>query len=122
MNTRSFPFARETSFPSVKVPTGLVRSQVPVDPLPAGVTSFMFVNSYPLWVRVVGTKQDAPFVPASEGVGWLLPPGFVGIFSTQSPQFMSGIAVARPGFPIADGNGNVLYPDAHVETFYGSGA
>lgn len=94
-------------------------------------TSFCVVNSFPIWVRLRGSGRVAQigardgaaptFKPVEDGRGWLFPPGFMGVFSTQYPKWVSGMAVERPGFPIKDDEGNPLYPNAVLELSYGRG-
>jgi hypothetical protein len=48
------------------------------------------------------TGQAIPTIPLlaqSDGLDWLLPPGFWGVFSTQYPFFMSAIALSMPIAP-----------------------
>lgn len=118
--TRTFPFKRDLSVSPVMVPAKDTASKVTMGQLPSGVTSFAMVNAYPFFIRLLGSSGT--FKPAVEGDGWLVPPGHFGVYSTQSPQFLSCIAVDRPGFPIKDGSGVLLYPNAVLELFYGSGA
>lgn len=112
---------RRSSNP-VLVPATDVPSQVTVPSMPAGVTTFCAVNSYPVWIRLKGTGTGNPFSPVAEHEGWLFPPGHFGVYATQFPAFMSAIAVDRPGFPIKNMDGELLYPNAAIEISYGSGA
>lgn len=48
------------------------------------------------------TGQPVPTTPLlalPDGLDWLLPPGFWGVFSTQYPFFMSAIALPMPIAP-----------------------
>lgn len=105
------------------VPAKDTASYKEIGVLPDGVTSFGAINSYPVYIRLLGTPMSAtqPNL-AKEGDGWLFPPGHFGIYSTQFPKGLSAIAVARPGFPIKGSDGKLLYPEAALELFYGSGA
>ena len=121
--TMTKPFRRNLSVSPIPVPATDEASYVEIGRLPEGVTSFGAVNSYPIYIRLLGTAMgDATPNMASEGNGWLFPPGHFGIYSTQFPKGVSAIAVDRPGFPIHDDDGELLYPEAHLELFYGSGA
>lgn len=84
-------------------------------------TSFHVVNPNPFYVRLRGSSGEGDDI--GEGEGWLWPPGFVGVYSAQYPSFVSAIAVARPGFPIADASGAFLYEGtaAPIELAYGIG-
>lgn len=106
----------------VIVPAHDTPSQVQVTTIPEGATTFMAVNSYPVWIRLRGTTGDGSFTAVEEHKGWLFPPGHIGVYATQFPKWMSAMAVERPGFPIKDENGALLYPDACIEISYGSGA
>lgn len=119
--TRSFPFRRNTQVSPFVIPAGLTASQMEIGPLPQGITSFGMVNSYPVWMRLLGSSEATGFMPAQEGDGWLIPPYHFGIYSTQYPKWISVIAVARPNFPITNGSGQALYPTAALEIFYGAG-
>lgn len=113
-NTRDFPFKRNTSIEPVRVKAD--GSKVSVPPLPEGSTSFGVDNTYPVYIRLVGTGYGAAqWNQAAEGKGWIFGPGKHGPFSTQFPEFMSAIAVERPGYPVSNA------PNAELEVFYGSG-
>lgn len=120
IQNRNFPFRRNTAFGPILVPAGFEPSSVAVGVMPDGITAFAAINSYPVWMRLVGGAMGP--VSVTDDTGWLFPPGFFGIFSTQSPRWVSCVAVDRPGFPIADENGDPLYPDARLELLYGSGS
>lgn len=61
-------------------------------------SSFQVTNPNLCWVRFRGaTNADDK---CSEGQGRCIPPGFVGVYSTQNPQFLTTLPVARPGYPI----------------------
>lgn len=122
IQTKSSPFRRNLSVSPIMIPAKDTASYVLIGKLPDGVTSFGVINSYPVYIRLLGTPMSSPSpLLAVEGDGWLFPPGHFGIYSTQFPKGLSCIAVARPGFPIKSG-GSLLYPDAALELFYGSGA
>lgn len=86
---------------------------VPADYIPETAESFEVTNSNSCWVRLKGFKAGQTGA-VEEGKGWLFPPGFKGVFSTQRPHRMSAMAVARPGFPIP----SELVP---LELTYGNG-
>lgn len=119
---RTFPFRRNTAVSPFMIPATDQPSKVAIGPLPDGITSFGMVNTYPVHIRLVGTPADGEFNPAAEGVGWIVPPGHFGVYTTQFPKWVSAIAVDRPGFPIKDSSGALLYPQARLELFYGSGS
>lgn len=123
IQTKSAPFRRNLAVSPIMVPATDQASFKLLGALPDGVTSFGVVNSYPVYIRLLGTPMSADNpVMATPTDGWLFPPGHFGIYSTQFPKGLSCLAVARPGFPIKDANGALLYPDAALELFYGSGA
>lgn len=131
-SSNNFPFRRTTD--PFMIPATDVASQVSIGTElvgTKGLTSFSMVNSYPIWIRLKGSgvirlttgTMSGTFSPVEEGKGWLIPPGpFFGVFTTQYPVWVSCLAVARPGFPIKDGSGALLYPEAVVELAYGGGA
>jgi hypothetical protein len=122
MNSRNFPFRRNLAVSPIMVPATDEPSFVSLGKLPESVTSFGIVNSYPVYIRLLGTPMGGPQQMAAEGKGWLVPPGHFGVYSTQFPMGLSCIAVERPGFPLFDDDGDLLYPQAALELFYGSGA
>ncbi|KQM18383.1 hypothetical protein [Novosphingobium sp. Leaf2] len=120
---KNAPFRRNLAVSPIMVPAIDTASYVLLGALPNGVTSFGVVNSYPIWIRLLGTPMGATEpAKANEHDGWLFPPGHFGIYSTQFPMGLSCIAVTRPNFPTYDDSGALLYPDAALELFYGSGA
>jgi hypothetical protein len=122
MNQRDFPFKRNTAIEPVAIPAKDTASKIKVPMLPEGSTSFGVDNAFPIFIRLVGTGYGAAqFNAAAEGKGWIFGPGKHGPFSTQFPEFMSAIAVDRPGYPIKNADGTLRYPDAALEVFYGSG-
>lgn len=119
--SRNFPFRRNPLVSPIMIPATDVASQVEVGPLPEGVTSFGMVSSFPIWIRLLGSSETSGFRAAQEWDGWLVPPYHFGIYSTQYPKWVSCIAVDRPNFPIRNADGGLLYPEAKLELFYGSG-
>lgn len=83
------------------------------------VTSFHVVNPNPFYCRLRGATGE-PSDNIVDNEGWLWPPGFVGVYSTQYPAFVSCIAVERPGFPLRDDEGALL-PFYPLELAYGIG-
>ncbi len=121
--SRTFPFKRNLTVSPVLVPATNQASFVTLGRLPDSVTSFAMVNSYPVWIRLVGTPMESQQNQMASGnTGWLVPPGHFGVYSTQFPRGLSALAVDRPGFPLLNSNGNLMYPQATLELFYGSGA
>lgn len=123
MADETFPFRRATN--PLFIPCGLTPVQVTVDTdalRKLGVGSFLAVNKNNFWVRFRGsggpTSVDAGvYAPATATTGFGFPPGFVGVFSTRLPLYLSAIAIDTPAFPLpADLTGAVL------EVSYGSGA
>lgn len=123
MIARNGPFRRNLSVSPIMVPATDEASFVALGRLPQGVTSFGVINSYPVYIRLLGTPMgQAQPSRANDGDGWLFPPGHFGIYATQFPKGLSCIAVERPGFPLYSEDGELLYPDAALEIFHGSGA
>ena len=113
------PFRRLTNpllVPVTTSPTADNALIVPANFIPPGATSFCVVNSNLCWVRLMGTGGGASApVAVQDYQGWLFPPGFFGVFSTQLPIWMSAGAFARDGYPLA---GLTLQP---LEVSYGEG-
>lgn len=105
---------RRTKNPAL-VPVGPTASQFPVPDgmVSLDVNAFQVMNSNNCYVRLMGSRGT--FAPVAEGLGWLFPPGFTAVYGTQRPNFMSALAVDRPGFPIA---GLTFVP---LEVSYGVG-
>lgn len=97
----TFAFRRITDPLQVPVAAEPTKFDVPADFFAEGgpgykTTAFLVVNPNMCWVRLRGTSSG-PHRPVSPRMGWLFPPGFVGVFSTQYPVTMSAMAVAMPG-------------------------
>jgi len=125
IQTQMFAFRKQPGLDPVVVPALPTASLVDVQPLPNGVTTVLVVNAWPVWVRASATPLDvedeAQAVRAAEGKDYIFPPYFMGVFATSFPSFVSAIAVPRPDYPVANGSGTALYPDAKLELMYGSG-
>lgn len=129
-SANNFPFRLLTA--PFKVPATDEPSQVEVGPTllaTKGIASVSITNSFPIWIRIVGSgsiraingAMSGSFIEADEDNSYLIPPApFWGIFSTTYPIWLSAVAVARPDCPIMDG-GSLLYPEAVLEVAYGGG-
>jgi hypothetical protein len=122
-STQTIPFRRMSDPVQVSIgPTAQV-TMIPPDRLkdPANGTplsSFYVVNPNNVYVRAKGFTNvaDCTNPGVTPTTGWLWPPGFVGIFSTQFPVCASAMAVPMPGFPIT---ASTTY--APLEWSYGPG-
>lgn len=97
---------------ALKVPVTTTPSQANALTIPEGfinpqLKAFLVVNPNTCWVGLRGTSrvmgQPDPTqatLANSDGADWLFPPHHFGVYSTQSPLFMSAIALAMPGFPV----------------------
>jgi hypothetical protein len=122
-STQTIPFRRMTEPVQVNIgptpqmtmvpPTSL---KDPMNGLP--LSSFYVVNPNQVWVRVKGFNNatDCQNIGVTPTTGWLWPPGFVGVFSTQFPVCASAMAVSMPGYPITQ---STTY--APLEWSYGPG-
>lgn len=101
------PFRRITD-PFI-LPVGLTvqRFDVPNDLRVQDMRQFLVVNPNPFWVRLKGSRDT--YTPVSETTGWLFPPGFFGVFSSQYPMFMSTLAVSRQGIDAGTGTLELAY-------------
>jgi hypothetical protein len=112
MSDNSFAFRRmtdplllpiATTATKFDVPDGYFRGAGPG----AGAQSFWVCNANNFWVRLKGSTGT--YVAVTDTTGWLFPPGFVGAFSTQFPQFMSTMAVTRQGLTAGTGTLEISY-------------
>lgn len=122
-STQTIPFRRMTDPVQVNIgPTPQITVipaatlKDPKNGLP--LSSFYVANPNQVWVRVKGfdTLADCQNIGVTPTTGWLWPPGFVGVFSTQYPFCASAMAVPMPGYPIT---ASTTY--APLEWAYGPG-
>jgi hypothetical protein len=106
-STQSIPFRRISDPVQLTVAATPTMTMVPQDRLKdpksgQRVTSFYVVNPNSVYVRFKGfsTADDCANQAVTPTTGWLVPPGFVGVFSTQYPMCGSTLAVSMPGNPI----------------------
>ena len=85
------------------VPTGFFDPSGPA----AGAMSFWVCNANNFWVRLKGS--NGTYTAVTDTTGWLFPPGYIGSFSTQFPQFMSTLAVTRQGVKAGTGTLELSY-------------
>lgn len=95
------------------IPPNVLKDPVSGQP----VTTFYVVNPNQVYVRAKGFSNaaDCQNVGVTSSTGWLWPPGFVGVFSTQFPICASVMAVPMPGYPLTGSY-------APLEWSYGLGA
>lgn len=84
---------------SWRVPCGEEASQVHIGmemlrSLP--INTFMAINTSAYWVRLKGSSSE--FTPVEDWKGWVIAPGQTIEHETQYPEWVSGIAIERPGF------------------------
>lgn len=111
MADNNFCFRRATDPFLLTVGPTAQKFDVPVDLKAAGYTSFCVVNPNPFWVRLRGS--NITYAAVTSTTGWMFPPGFFGIFSTQYPEFMSAMSVTAQGLTAGTGV---------LEVSYGGGA
>lgn len=109
----AFPFRRLTEPLLLPVGPESQTTAVPSGFIPQGAKSFLVVNRNPFWVRLRGANAATSSNPAglvvTPDTGWLFPPGFWGVFSTQQPEFMATISVPFMGIPAGTGTLEVSY-------------
>lgn len=122
-STQTSPFRRVSEPVRVMIGPNPQSTMIPPEQLrdPANgllLSSFLVVNPNNVWVRVKGftNADDCNKVGVTPTTGWLWPPGFVAVFSTQFPVCASAMAVSMPGFPIT---ANTTF--VPVEWSYGPG-
>lgn len=88
-----------------------------------GVTSYKMQNDNPFWCWYRGWNGNGG-MPAIKEFGHYIGPGQTDINTSQTPDWIAAIPVARPGFPLYDGNGNWLFSAWESRLIYtlGSGA
>lgn len=106
-STQGMPFRRMSEPLQLTVGPESQPTMVPQSYLndPVGgqpLSSFMVVNPNQVWVRFKGfsSQADCTNVGVTPTTGWLVPPGFVGVFSTQRPVCGAVMAVSMPGYEI----------------------
>lgn len=116
--TRALPVA------VVNTPTVQNATTVPDGFILPSYNAFGVFNPNTCCVGLRGTSrptgQSMPTVPLlaqADGLDWLLPPGFWGVFSTQYPFFMSAIALSMPIAPDVPADGAL----AALRVWYGMG-
>ncbi|TXN36346.1 hypothetical protein [Methylobacterium sp. WL7] len=122
-STQTIPFRRMSEPVMVQIGPTPQTTMIPAaslkDPMNGlPLSSFYVVNPNSVYVRVKGFSNaaDCANIGVTETTGWLWPPGFVGVFSTQYPFCASAMAVSKPGFPIT---ASTTY--APLEWSYGPG-
>lgn len=106
----NFAFKRMTRallVPVVNSPTAATALTVPDGFIKPSYNAFQIFNPNTCVVGLRGTSRmtgdpvpTAPLIVyANNGVDWEFPPGFVGVYSTQYPYFMSAAAVSLPIAP-----------------------
>jgi hypothetical protein len=105
----SIAFRRMTRALPVNVslsPSASNATAVPADLIKPSYNAFAVFNPNSCVVGLRGTSRaqgqavpTTPLIAQADGLDWLFPPGFLGVFSTQYPYFMSAIALAFPAYP-----------------------
>lgn len=125
MSDFTFSFRRMTkalSVPVVNVPSQATALEVPDGFIKPSYKAFMVFNPNVCVVSLRGTSQ-APGQPKptvanlAQDDDWNFTPGFVGVFSTQNPIWMTAKAFATPIYPVVPPD-NQLVP---LKVFYGIG-
>lgn len=123
--TGTFPFRRISEPVMVAIGPAAQMTAVPASTLTnpntgLPLTTFHVANPNKVWVRLKGYSAASDCSNPNTGVtpttGWLWPPGYVGVYSTQFPMCVSAMAVPEPGYPL---DSSVTY--APLELSYGTG-
>lgn len=90
----------------VNIPSEANATTVPAGFIQPSYNAFGVFNPNTCCVGLRGTSRPTgqpdptkPLLAQTDGLDWLLPPGFWGVFSTQYPFFMSAIALSMPIAP-----------------------
>lgn len=113
----SIAFRRMTRAIGVTVantPTTGNATKVPAGFIQPSYNAFAVFNPNTCCVGLRGTSRPTgqpepttPLLAQADGLDWLLPPGFWGVFSTQYPFFMSAIALSMPIAPVVPADGDL---------------
>lgn len=97
---------RALAVPVFNVPTEANAVKVPDGFILPSYNAFAVFNPNVCSVALRGTSRPTgtpapttPLLAQTDGLDWLYPPGFWGVFSTQYPFFMSAIALSTPIAP-----------------------
>ena len=114
----SFAFKRMTRallVPVVNTPTAATALSVPTGFIKPSYNAFQIFNPNSCVVGLRGTSRPtgqpvptSPLIVYDGGVDWEFPPGFVGVYSTQYPFFMSAAAMTVPAYPDVPGDSGLL--------------
>lgn len=66
-----------------------------------GTVQFAVVNTYPFAVRLLGSTGT--YMAADATKGWVFPPGYWGVLTTQYPEFMSTLGMNTTLWPYVEG-------------------
>lgn len=95
----------------VNTPTAQTAVQVPDGFILPSYNAFAVFNPNVCSVGLRGTSRPTgapapttPLIAQADGLDWVFPPGFWGVFSTQYPFFMSAIALSMPIAPDVPGD------------------
>jgi hypothetical protein len=117
MSLNSFSFRRGSDPFQLSFDATPIKFDVPSDFFVTGAgkgaTSFCIVNPTKYWVRLRGSgdgqTQTGSYVPVTATTGWLFPPGFWGVMSTQFPRYMSVMSVDKQGLGTGSGVIEISY-------------
>ncbi len=91
------------------------RFDIPGGFIPQDAETFWIANPNPFWIRLRGSGSNrvnngpmsgdyvAVIGDAGQGTGWHLPPGFVGVFATQNPRYVSTVSTGAQGLTAGSG-------------------
>lgn len=75
--------------------------------------SFYIVNPNNFWIRLKGSGNaltgTGDYVAVTATTGWLFGPGFIGVFSSQFPLYLSFLSVTFQGLPAGIGVAEISY-------------
>lgn len=108
----------------VNTPTVQNTTKVPDGFIAPSYNAFAVFNPNTCCVGLRGTSRPTgqpvptePLLAQTDGLDWLLPPGFWGVFSTQNPFFMSAIALSMPIAPVVPADADLVA----LRVWYGVG-
>jgi hypothetical protein len=108
-------FRRLTDPLQIPVGPSPQRFDIPGGFIPQEAEAFWIVNPNAFWIRLRGSGANrinnggmsGEYVEVigdqANGTGWHLPPGFVGVFATQNPRFVSTISTTAQGLSAGSG-------------------
>lgn len=124
---RTFPFKRNLTIDPFKLIMDGSGTPVPVKIggamlMGRGVTSYKMQNDNQFWCWYRGWNGAKEDIPTILEKGHYIAPGATDLNTSQTPDWIAAIPVARPGWPLYDANGKWLWGDWESRLIYTLGS